>query len=69
MKTFFQFKQEMEAAVSNIQEAEGFKSSGTKKKKKKKKFGSKRDQKIADLKRRSGQDGKKVSWAGLEEVE
>jgi len=66
MKTYKQFSLEMSRAVANLQEAEGFKSSGTKKKKK---FGSKRDQKIADLKRRSGQDGKKVSWAGLEEVE
>jgi len=61
MKHYNQFKQEMTQAISNLQEAEGFKSSG--KKKKKLKFGDKRDQKIQALRQRPG------LWSGLESKE
>jgi len=67
MKTYTQFRQEMEAAVGNLQEAKGF--TPSKKRRKKKTYLSARDEKIQDLKRRSGQDGRKVSWAGLEQWE
>ena len=61
MKHYNQFKQEMTQAISNLQEAEGFKSSG--KKKKKLKFGTKRSLKVQALKQRP------ELWSGLESKE
>ena len=58
MKTYKQFSLEMSRAVASLQEAEGFKSSGTKKKKQK--FGTKRSRKVQALKQRP------ELWKGLE---
>jgi len=69
MKTWRQFNEDMEFAVETmILEAKGF-GGVAKRRRKKKKFLSQRDEKVQDLKQRSGKDGRKVSWPGLEEVE
>ena len=70
MKTWRQFSEDMDYAVETlVLEAEGFGGVAKRRRKKRKGYQSKRDQKVQDLKQRSGQDGRKVSWAGLEEVE
>lgn len=61
MKTYTQFRQEMEAAVGNLQEAKGF--TPSKKRRKKEEFKSKRDKKVQKLKSDPNH------WSGLEAVE
>ena len=70
MKTWRQFSEDMDYAVETmVFEAKGFGGVAKRRRRKRKLYLSPRDQKIKDLKQRSGQDGRKVSWAGLEEVE
>ena len=70
MKTFHQFRiEQKESLLSLVVEAQGFKIEPSTKKKKKKTVVDARSEKIQLLKKRSGGDGKKVLWRGLEGYE
>ena len=67
MKTFKQFREDAEWATTNMWlESKGFKNEVDRRRKKKKSYVDDRSQKIQLLKKRSGGDGNKILWPGLE---